>query len=172
MKHLKSAFALAAMSALATAGNLSVTVVDKEGKPVADADVELTNPEIGFARKLHSDAKGLLRLDGLTTAGTWKVTALASADHGASEPVELVLRSNYTSSVTLRLPAGGAGPSRAGLWGISAQAGAGAEVAGVRLHARRERAERRRGDRAPQVPRAADVRGRDRGHGEIGRAHV
>lgn len=114
--HLTASLAaLAALSAaspaLAQQAGIVIALVDADsGKPVADADVELSNPEFGFTRKLHSDAKGLLRLDGLTTAGTWKVTALASADHGASEPVELLLRSNYTSSVTLRLPAGGAGP--------------------------------------------------------------
>ena len=99
-----------ATPAMAQQAGIVIALVDADsGKPVANADVELANTEIGFTRTLHSDAKGLLRLDGLTTAGTWKVTALASADHGASEPVEVVLRSNYTSSVTLRLPAGGAG---------------------------------------------------------------
>ncbi|OYY71809.1 TonB-dependent receptor domain-containing protein [Sphingomonas sp. 28-63-12] len=90
-----------ASPACAQLAGLKITVVDEAtGAPVADADVIVTNAEIGFDRTVRTDGQGQLVLDGLSTAGSYSVR-LADADPETGS-VPLALRSNFTQSVTLR----------------------------------------------------------------------
>lgn len=101
---------LAASPALAQQAGIEIAVVDADGAPVADAEVTVTNPAIGLSRTLRTDARGTVRVDGLTTAGQYAVSVPASGGREAlaAEPVEL--RANFTRSVILQLaPAADAG---------------------------------------------------------------
>lgn len=92
-------------SAHAQQAGLQIALVDGQtGAPAAGVDVSVDNPDIGFSRTLRSDDRGLVRLEGMTTAGRYRVRAAGAP---ADEGVEVALRANFTSSVTLRLPAGG-----------------------------------------------------------------
>lgn len=111
MSRLRFLLSVGSLAAVAVASpsfaqqaGIEVTLVDAaSGKPLANVAVTVTNPEIGLSRAASSDANGLVRLDGLTTAGTYRVSTAATQDFAASEPADLVLRSNFTRSVTLRL---------------------------------------------------------------------
>ena len=111
MSRLRFLLSVGSLAAVAVASpsfaqqaGIEVTLVDAaSGKPLANVAVTVTNPEIGLSRTASSDANGLVRLDGLTTAGTYRVSTAATQDFAASEPADLVLRSNFTRSVTLRL---------------------------------------------------------------------
>ncbi|BEV00471.1 TonB-dependent receptor domain-containing protein [Novosphingobium olei] len=79
---------------------LQVSLVEGQGdQPAAGVDVIIENAEIGFRRMVRSDANGMVRLDGVSTAGRYSVR-LGNAP--ASEAVTVALRANFTSSVTLR----------------------------------------------------------------------
>lgn len=92
---------LAAAPAQAQLAGLKVTVVDgASGAPVADADVVVSNPAIGFERTVRTDSQGQLFLEGLSTAGTYAVRL--AQDDAANGSAPLALRSNFTQSVTLR----------------------------------------------------------------------
>jgi outer membrane receptor protein involved in Fe transport len=54
-------------------------------------------------RTARSDAQGLVRLEGLSTGGAFLVSTNTSASHAGTVPQPLPLRSNFTSSITLRL---------------------------------------------------------------------
>lgn len=101
--HAAAAVALAvAYSAPVHAqqAGLQVSLVEGQGdQPAAGVDVIIENAEIGFRRMVRSDANGMVRLDGVSTAGRYSVR-LGNAP--ASEAVTVALRANFTSSVTLR----------------------------------------------------------------------
>ncbi|NML95634.1 TonB-dependent receptor domain-containing protein [Novosphingobium olei] len=107
--HAAAAVALAvAYSAPVHAqqAGLQVSLVEGQGdEPAAGVDVIIENAEIGFRRTVRSDANGMVRLDGVSTAGRYSVR-LGNAP--ASEAVTVALRANFTSSVTLRRNGGGA----------------------------------------------------------------
>ena len=65
--------------------------------------------DIGFARTARSDDQGFVRVEGLTTAGTYRVTTVARGRYESDQQASVSLRSNFTSSVTLRLAPVGAG---------------------------------------------------------------
>ncbi|MCH7627463.1 MAG: TonB-dependent receptor [Proteobacteria bacterium] len=94
----------AATPANAQQAGLQIALVDgRTGAPAAGVEVLVENPDIGFARKLRSDVRGLVRLEGVTTAGRYRLRAAGAAP---VDGVEVALRANFTSSVTLRLPEG------------------------------------------------------------------
>jgi outer membrane receptor protein involved in Fe transport len=98
-----TAFVVASPAQAQQAG-IQITLVDAEtGKPATNVEVTVENADIGLSRTERSDEQGMLRLDGLTTAGSYRVSTKASAEFGASEPATIDLRSNFTRSVTLRL---------------------------------------------------------------------
>lgn len=115
-----SAAAIAAATltspALAQQAGIQIALVDAAtGEPAADVAVRIDNADIGFSRTVRSDAQGLVRIEGLTTAGTWRVTAI-----DGNQQASVTLRANFTSSVTLRLAASGAEPiTVTGLRGIT-----------------------------------------------------
>jgi hypothetical protein len=92
--------------ALAQQAALQVQVREAEGgAPVAGATVTVDNEAIGFRRELVTDANGGVVLNGLSTSGAYRAS-VAPADGRAglgSAPVSL--RSDYTHTITLRLPA-------------------------------------------------------------------
>lgn len=98
-------FALATPAQAQQAG-IQIALVDGEnGTPASNVEVTVENPDIGFSRTLRSDAQGLVRLEGLSTGGSYRVRAAGTPPDAAAT---VILRSNSTSSVTLRLgPSGG-----------------------------------------------------------------
>jgi hypothetical protein len=93
-----------ASPALAQQAGIRIALVNGEsGNPVADVAVAVDNAAIGYKRVLRSDAQGMVQIDGLSTAGDYSVSVLASPTFAATEPVSVALRSNFASSVTLRL---------------------------------------------------------------------
>ncbi|MBA4163253.1 MAG: TonB-dependent receptor [Erythrobacter sp.] len=98
------AIAAFASPALAQQAGIQIAVVDAAtGEPVANAEVRIENAEIGFSRTIQSDERGLARVEGLTTAGTYHVTTSAGDEYAADQQASVTLRANFTSSVTLRL---------------------------------------------------------------------
>jgi outer membrane receptor protein involved in Fe transport len=96
--------AMVAMPAQAQQAGIQISVVDAlSGAPAADVEVVIENPGTGFRRVARTDAQGLLRLEGLTTSGQFRISTAASATYDAAEPQSLSLRSNFSSSITLRL---------------------------------------------------------------------
>jgi outer membrane receptor protein involved in Fe transport len=92
-----------ASPALAQQAGIEIAVVDSDGAPVADAEIVIENPAIGLARTVRTDARGTVRVDGLTTAGEYRVSVPASDRYAglAAQPVEL--RANFARSVILQL---------------------------------------------------------------------
>lgn len=94
-----------AAPAQAQQAGISVAVVDAaSGEPLPGIEIRVSNERIGFERVIVSDAKGLARIQGLTTAGTYQVSAVSPAGQALAQPSSKVtLRANFTSSVTLRV---------------------------------------------------------------------
>lgn len=112
MRHWLGAAALAALvvpsAAQAQQAGLQIALVDAEsGAPVADVAVRVENAAIGLIREVRADAQGLVRVEGLSTAGSYTVTALPGDAYAASLPAVIDLRANFTGSVTLRLARAG-----------------------------------------------------------------
>ena len=113
-RFLLSAFVLAivtlATPARAQQAGIQIALVDAStNQPVADVDVKIENADIGFSRTARSDDRGFVRVEGLTTAGTYRVTTIAGGRYESDQQASVSLRSNFTSSVTLRLvPVGAA----------------------------------------------------------------
>lgn len=104
--HATLAAALVAFAAPAHAqqAGLQIAVVDAAtDEPISNAEVVIENSAIGFSRILRSDANGFVRIEGLTTAGSYSVKASSSPNAPDRAEAEITLRSNFTSSVTLRL---------------------------------------------------------------------
>lgn len=69
--------------------------------------MRIENAAIGLSRELQSDAQGFVRVEGLTTAGTYAITTLPNAQYRAAGAATIALRANFTGSVTLRLSGAG-----------------------------------------------------------------
>ncbi|WP_156255321.1 TonB-dependent receptor [Sandarakinorhabdus oryzae] len=96
--------AMVAVPAQAQQAGIQIAVVDAAtGAPLAGVEVTIDNPGTGFRRVAKSDAQGLVRLEGLSTGGQYRVAAAASADHDAAPAQTVDLRSYFASSITLRL---------------------------------------------------------------------
>ncbi|HMP54978.1 MAG TPA: carboxypeptidase-like regulatory domain-containing protein, partial [Novosphingobium sp.] len=100
-RFLLSAAALAACFHAAPAhaqqAGLQIALVDAaSGEPAAGVEVRIDNADIGFSRTLHSDAQGFVRLEGVTTAGTWRITALAGERFESGQQTGIALRANFT----------------------------------------------------------------------------
>lgn len=98
-----AAFAVAA-PALAQQAGIQVAVVHAEnGVPVADAEVTIENRELAILRRERTDARGQVRLEALPTGGAYIVVFGGSDGFARTQSAPIRLRSNFTSSVTLRL---------------------------------------------------------------------
>lgn len=128
MRPTRLLFSASLMAALTTAvpawaqqAGIQIALVDAEGgAPVANAEIRIDNADIGFARVLRSDAQGFVRIEGLTTAGTYQITPLPGGRYNSDGEASVTIRANFTSSVTLRLlPASGAAITVAGIRSIT-----------------------------------------------------
>lgn len=100
---LTLAVALLPTPALAQQAGIQIAVVDDSGAPVTDTDVVIENAAIGLRRTVRTDAQGLARVEGLSTAGRYSISLIAGGSAPVvADPVEL--RANFTSSVTVRVP--------------------------------------------------------------------
>lgn len=113
-----------ATPASAQQAGIQIALVDAEsGGPAANVDVTVENAGIGFRRTLRSDAQGMVRIDGLSTAGDYRISTSATGKFEATTPATISLRSNFASSVTLQLSPPGAGSivvtGRRGIIGIN-----------------------------------------------------
>ena len=72
-------------------------------QPVSNVEVIIENAEIGFSRTIRSNYQGSVRIEGLTTAGTYQISTAETDAYKSHKQALLALRSNHTSSVTLRL---------------------------------------------------------------------
>ena len=100
---LVAASMICAPAAHAQQAGIEVTVVDDTGAPVAGAEVLVENPAIGLARTLVTDARGAVRLDGVTTGGAYRVSVPAAPGFAPLAAQAIELRSNFTRSVILQL---------------------------------------------------------------------
>lgn len=100
---LAAACVIGAPAAYAQQAGIEVTVVDGEGAPVAGAQVVVENAAIGFNRTLVTDARGAVRLDGVTTGGAYQVSVPAAPGFAPLAAQAIELRSNFTRSVILQL---------------------------------------------------------------------
>lgn len=92
-----------ATPAQAQQAGIQIALVDATtNQPAANVEVRIENEGIGFSRTARSDEQGFVRVEGLTTAGSYRVTTLAG-DRFDGQEASVTLRSNFTSSVTLRL---------------------------------------------------------------------
>lgn len=105
---LVSISAMIAPPAHAQQAGLQIAVIDAEtGEAVAGTQVVIENKAIGLRRVETTNAQGMVRLDALTTGGAYTVSTSGSDRYEAAEARPVSLRSNFASSVTLRLhPAG------------------------------------------------------------------
>lgn len=99
-----------AAPALAQQAGIQIALVDSaSGAAVSNTEIRIENSDIGYARVLRSDAQGFVRIEGLTTAGTYQIAPLPGGRYSADGQASVTLRSNFTSSVTLRLSPAGSG---------------------------------------------------------------
>jgi len=92
--------------ALAQQAALQVQVREAAGgAPVAGAAVTVDNDAIGFRRALVTDANGGVVLNGLSTAGAYRASVAAAAGRAGLASAPVTLRSDYTQTITLNLPA-------------------------------------------------------------------
>ena len=100
---LAAACVIGAPAAHAQQAGIEVTVVDGEGAPVAGAQVVVENAAIGLNRKRVTDARGTVRLDGVTTGGAYQVSVPSAPGFAPLAAQAIELRSNFTRSVILQL---------------------------------------------------------------------
>lgn len=126
------AVALCAVSTPAGAqqAGLQIALLDATtDEPIVDTDVTIENSEIGFSRTVRTDSKGFVRVEGLITAGRYRVSAHSSGTSAHESQAIVTLRSNFTSSITLRLnPVGADGIIVTGSRGITGLNQVNAEV--------------------------------------------
>lgn len=101
--------AIVAFPAMAQQAGLQIAVVDGAlGTPVADAVIVVEDAARSTVRSLRTDARGLARIEGLATGGSYVVRFAGSGLHAPAASPPQALRSNFTAAVTLSLaPAGG-----------------------------------------------------------------
>jgi outer membrane receptor protein involved in Fe transport len=103
---LFSAGSMVAVSAAAQQAGIQIAVVRADdGLPVAGADIILENKELAFRRTLRTDARGQVRVEGLTTGGAYLVNFAGTDALAAAQSESVDLRANFTRSITLRLVA-------------------------------------------------------------------
>ena len=102
---LGAASLLIAPPALAQQAGIEIAIVDPAGEPVADSEVIIENPAIGFRRTVRTDARGQAQVDGLSTAGEYLVSVPGSGRYAPLTARAVELRANFSRSVVLQLAA-------------------------------------------------------------------
>ncbi len=95
-------FVLTGQLALAQA-SLEITLLDSSKAPVSFHPVEIINPSIGFSQQALSTVNGKVRLDGLSTSGTYSVVPAESDFYNAAAIQGISLTSDKTTSITLTM---------------------------------------------------------------------
>jgi len=83
--------------------SLEITVTGPDEEPLAGIAVRIENQSIGYAAERLSDENGRVRLDGLSTSGRYKVTAGTGSFYEQKTIANLLLISDRTTSVLLKL---------------------------------------------------------------------
>ncbi len=121
--------ACVASPAYAQQAGITVAVVDAtSGEPVPGAEIRITNDSIGYERTVLTDANGQARIEGLSTAGRYRVSAKTDDDEAEITSRDVSLRANFTSSVTLRVGQGESTIVVTGLRSVSGLNAVNAEV--------------------------------------------
>lgn len=102
---LGAASLLITSPALAQQAGIEIAIVDPAGEPVADSEVIIENPAIGFRRTVRTDARGQAQVDGLSTAGEYLVSVPGSDRYAPLTARAVELRANFSRSVVLQLAA-------------------------------------------------------------------
>lgn len=93
-----------AETAFAQQAGLKIALLDAAtGEPVSNVSIRIENEDTGFVRVQHADQQGIVRVEGLTTAGLYRIVALAADGQPSGAGATVMLRANFTSGVTLRL---------------------------------------------------------------------
>ncbi len=93
-----------ATPAQAQQAGIQIALVDAvTDEPATNVEVRIENEGIGFSRTVRSDEQGFVRVEGLTTAGSYRITTLTGGPFESGQQASVTLRANFTSSVTLRL---------------------------------------------------------------------
>lgn len=103
---LFSGAALAAMalaSPAAAESSLEARLVGPSGEPIAGVVVRAENEATGLVREGRTDAQGRVRFGGLTSGGAWRLSTEGDASYAGTRAEPQSLRSEFQSSVTLRL---------------------------------------------------------------------
>ncbi len=83
---------------------LEVTAREAQtGEPVEGAVLQISNESTGFAAERRTDAQGKARLSGLSTGGSYIVTAAETEQFFEAATAPFTLRANHTRSVTIFL---------------------------------------------------------------------
>ena len=98
---------VAAPAAQAQQAGIAITVVDPQGAGVAGAEVSIENAAIGLSRSATTDARGMVQLGGLSTAGAYRVSVTRAEGFAPLAAQAVDLRANFTRSVILQLEAAG-----------------------------------------------------------------
>lgn len=100
---LAAAIVVGDAPAHAQQAGIEIAVVDSKGAPVPGAEVVIANPAIGFTRTLVTDARGAVRIDGVSTAGGYEVSVPAAPGFAPLAAQVIELRANFRRSVILQL---------------------------------------------------------------------
>ena len=83
---------------------LEINIISgSNGNAVSNYSVEIANAGIGYSLTRETDDQGKIKLSGLSTSGTYKVSVAESKMYLAANSGSFSLRSNQTQSVTLIL---------------------------------------------------------------------
>jgi hypothetical protein len=85
--------------------NLDISLLDSLNQPVAFQLIAVSNPAIGFEKGSISDEYGQVKLNGLSTSGSYTVTVAANSFYQGKTISGIVLISDKTTSVTLSMRA-------------------------------------------------------------------
>lgn len=84
---------------------LEITLVSAEKKPLSETEVIISNSKIGYMETRKTNAQGKVRLDGLSTSGSYMVEPAAQDIPPGNLVDNIVLIDGKTTSITLELPA-------------------------------------------------------------------
>jgi outer membrane receptor for ferrienterochelin and colicin len=82
---------------------LLISIVDTNQQPVIGALVQVENTGIGFVREMPTNTFGQVKLDGLSTSGTYDIRVPEGIFYAAGERTGLQLVSDKTTTLTLVL---------------------------------------------------------------------
>ncbi len=104
MKNLFSwALLLLTLGAAYGQAALEISLFDKKNNPVSFHPVLISNESIGISLEVNTNENGRVRVNGLSTAGQYVVTAAENAIYKPLVSGEITLRNNHTHSIILEM---------------------------------------------------------------------